>query len=451
MDDTTSTPGDHFGTPGSALPHDETPEGSSARRLTRRSEGRMVAGVASGIADHLSIDPVLVRLGFAALVFFGGAGFILYAVGWALMPERSGGQPMAQKALDSMADGPSWLGVAFLLTAAWILAVQIDLWSPAVTWALVFIALGVYLLRRDQRRPADPHPPGGDLPPPPGAGPEDGPWQPQLGAHTPQEASPPPPMGPGAAAPSFEQPPQPPAPPGGQPMYGAAPWQAPSPREPRSRSVLGRLTIAMTLVALGLAAMLDNAGQVFMTPTRYVALALTGAGIGLVVGAWRGRSRGLIALGLLLALLLVPTALIERTSLSMRGGVGERYWSVSSTDDLQEEYYLGLGEAVLDLTDLASQRGEETVTVRVGAGELLVLAPQGWDIHTSATLDAGEVSLLGREANGTGLHREMTVPGDGTGGTLTLDIQMGVGSVTVMQPDEVGSGGDEILFDEEGS
>jgi phage shock protein PspC (stress-responsive transcriptional regulator) len=59
------------------------------KRLSRSTSDRMVAGVAGGIAEYLSVDPVVVRILFAALALFGGGGIILYLVCWLLMPEES--------------------------------------------------------------------------------------------------------------------------------------------------------------------------------------------------------------------------------------------------------------------------------------------------------------------------------------------------------------------------
>lgn len=59
------------------------------KRLTRSKSDRMVAGVAGGIAQYLSVDPVIVRIIFVALAIFGGGGIILYAACWLLMPEES--------------------------------------------------------------------------------------------------------------------------------------------------------------------------------------------------------------------------------------------------------------------------------------------------------------------------------------------------------------------------
>ena len=58
------------------------------KRLTRSKSDRMVAGVAGGIAQYLSVDPVVVRIIFVALALFGGGGIILYLVCWLLMPEE---------------------------------------------------------------------------------------------------------------------------------------------------------------------------------------------------------------------------------------------------------------------------------------------------------------------------------------------------------------------------
>jgi phage shock protein PspC (stress-responsive transcriptional regulator) len=59
------------------------------KRLTRSKTDRMVAGVAGGIANYMSVDPVIVRILFVALAIFGGGGIILYLACWLLMPEES--------------------------------------------------------------------------------------------------------------------------------------------------------------------------------------------------------------------------------------------------------------------------------------------------------------------------------------------------------------------------
>jgi phage shock protein C len=56
-------------------------------RLARSRNDRMIAGVASGIARYLHIDPTIVRLIFVLLAFSGPA-ILFYPLLWVIMPEE---------------------------------------------------------------------------------------------------------------------------------------------------------------------------------------------------------------------------------------------------------------------------------------------------------------------------------------------------------------------------
>ena len=61
---------------------------TTTKRLTRRSNDRMVAGVCSGVADYLGLDVTLVRLlTVVAAIFSVGAVAVAYIAAWILMPE----------------------------------------------------------------------------------------------------------------------------------------------------------------------------------------------------------------------------------------------------------------------------------------------------------------------------------------------------------------------------
>ena len=60
--------------PGAGAPHRRAAAPPRARRLYRIRNDRVVAGVASGLAHSLEVDPVWIRLGFVVLTFFGGLG-----------------------------------------------------------------------------------------------------------------------------------------------------------------------------------------------------------------------------------------------------------------------------------------------------------------------------------------------------------------------------------------
>ena len=57
-------------------------------RLYRSVHGRVIGGVAGGIADFFGIDPTIVRLLFVLLVVFGGSGILLYIILWIILPEK---------------------------------------------------------------------------------------------------------------------------------------------------------------------------------------------------------------------------------------------------------------------------------------------------------------------------------------------------------------------------
>jgi phage shock protein PspC (stress-responsive transcriptional regulator) len=54
------------------------------RRLYRCRENRVIAGVASGVAEYLGLDPTLVRVLWFLSIFFGGVTLVVY-IGLALI------------------------------------------------------------------------------------------------------------------------------------------------------------------------------------------------------------------------------------------------------------------------------------------------------------------------------------------------------------------------------
>lgn len=59
------------------------------RRLYRDSNDKFVAGVCSGIAAYLNVDPAIVRILFAIITFGGfGLGFLAYILLWIILPAK---------------------------------------------------------------------------------------------------------------------------------------------------------------------------------------------------------------------------------------------------------------------------------------------------------------------------------------------------------------------------
>ncbi len=62
----------------------ERPE-KMARKLYRSLEDRRIAGICGGVAEYFNIDPTIVRL-IAAMMIFTGGGILVYLVAWLIIP-----------------------------------------------------------------------------------------------------------------------------------------------------------------------------------------------------------------------------------------------------------------------------------------------------------------------------------------------------------------------------
>lgn len=58
--------------------------------LTRSSDGRIIAGVCAGLAEHLGVPVLPTRIAMVVFALLGGAGVLFYAWLWVLAPAESG-------------------------------------------------------------------------------------------------------------------------------------------------------------------------------------------------------------------------------------------------------------------------------------------------------------------------------------------------------------------------
>src|SRR5262245_20398312 len=79
----------------------EIPMYNPTQRLMRSRNEKVIAGVAGGIGQYLAIDPVLVRLAFAALCLTG-VGVLLYPILWLVMPLEGSQRAAPEEALAEM-------------------------------------------------------------------------------------------------------------------------------------------------------------------------------------------------------------------------------------------------------------------------------------------------------------------------------------------------------------
>lgn len=57
------------------------------KKLYRSNTDRKLCGVCGGLAEHLDIDPVIIRLIFIFLTLFGGGGLLIYLICAVVIPK----------------------------------------------------------------------------------------------------------------------------------------------------------------------------------------------------------------------------------------------------------------------------------------------------------------------------------------------------------------------------
>jgi phage shock protein PspC (stress-responsive transcriptional regulator) len=406
--------------------------------LRRSRTDRKFAGVAGGLGQWAGVDPLVFRVLFVVLTFFGGSGILLYAIGWLLVPDEGQNESEGQRLLNGHTSSSTVTtvvaGVVALVLGLVLMGSLLDT-GPGLggLGALVAVIAIVVLVSRGHRGPRPDAPPFPDpqvrTPGEPGVY-----GQTPGTAYTAPAASPA--AAPYAAPASSYAPTAPLPPPPGQqyPTYGPPP----PPPPPKERSILGRLTLSVAAIVVGVLIGWNAATDSDVPAQAVIASALAVVGIGLVVGAVIGRARWLVVWGIVLVLLASAAAFAD---VQLRGGVGQRTWTPHTVADLHTPYRLGVGEATLDLTELdLGTTDRQRVEVRQGVGDLLILVPADATVLVDADVRAGEIQRdvdgsfgAQRMSDGTDVSERFTIPEGSapSSAVLVIDAELGVGSMEV--------------------
>lgn len=388
--------------------------------LRRSVTDRKVAGVAGGLGRHLNIDPVIFRVLFVVLVFFGGAGLLLYGAAWLLVPEEDTGDTVVS-ASDSTRN-------ALLIGAAVLAGLLVlgDSWGGwGFPWWIVPVAVvgGVVMLLSNRAQGSTPQAP----PAPPGSPASAGPRPASGGPWTTEPGQPVYPEPAWRAPEPAWQPPVPP--PTGPPAYYAA---GPGPARPSRRDrgpLLFGFTLALVAVALGVLGVVEATGT-DVPDAAYPALALGVTGAMLVVGSFLGRAGGLILLGLVAAVALAGTSIAEPGF----SGDRAREYVPTSADAVQSRYHVPAGQIVLDLTEVRdpAELDGRSISLDANAGELVVVLPEDVSAVVDATVDfGGAIDLPTRSEDGFGVDTRGVVGGTDPVATVDLELDLEFGHIEV--------------------
>ncbi|OZM74947.1 PspC family transcriptional regulator [Amycolatopsis antarctica] len=392
-------------------------------RPRRPASGRKIAGVAAGVGERYGIDPVLVRVALAATAVFGGAGLVLYLLGWLFFADErdevSAFEGMIGKGRTSMSGGfTAGLCIAVLPASGWAFGGG---WFDGGGFiGLGLLCAGLYLLHRGrggENRPLAPAPTtSGEY-----GYPLSTPFtRAAAGEGTPG-------WDPLAAAPLAWD------------LPGAlqAPDPAPAPRttsSPAQGCRRSKVTLVTTVLALAVGAAgagLAANGATWFSPQHIVGLMLAVVALGLVVGSFVRGGRGLV--GLFVPLAFAGVALTVLAPGPLNSGVGELNATPRSAAEIQPVYARSMGSVVLDLRELPAG-APVTTAVETTMGNSEVIVPATADVTFVCENKAGNTECFDRTSTGLGKPAlsGQDLGADGAGGQqITLTVSSSAGNVEV--------------------
>jgi phage shock protein PspC (stress-responsive transcriptional regulator) len=388
--------------------------------LRRSSTDRVAAGVSGGLGEYFGIDPVIFRVLFAITAFFG-IGVVAYLIAWAIIPDVGSTNPPLDRMVAELRRRhvPLWLVAVVGVVLAW--AVVASWWAP---WPMVPIALAAVVLvaafNRQGRSFAGPPATPAGFPSDPvqtvsmhKTAPNPSPYGWDSGTTTPLDESAFPPPVPAPAPSAF------------------ANWvsEARAARKARRhRNLPMRIaTWGIWILAVAVLAIIDAIHRIPMPTYLWLSVGIVVAA--LAVGAAVRRPVFGFAVALLpLAILLFA---LGPTRASLHDGSGDYTYAPTSASALDSHYRTAFGRTTLDLSDLPALTSPTTITITQAAGQVRVLVPRSVNVTVISHVHIGTVDLdNSNRRGGVGITEPIRLNA-GTGSTLTINVDLADGDVSV--------------------
>lgn len=413
--------------------------GPAPRRLERSRDDRVIAGVCGGLARFANVDATIVRVATVALLAFGGFGAFAYLAAWLLVPEQGQARPLLGR--QDQRRSVQVMGIIVLgIVAVCIVGAWGDFGFAFGGWPVLLLVTGgalVWFLNERGETPAL----GGTAAAPPSAaaatatatappasaaepareGEDDEP--PTLVAEPGEEATRafgPEPEPASAFAPETDGP--------EASAFAAQPDGPGTPERPgreRGSWAVTLFSVGGVLLALAAAAGLEAVDAISLGVAGFLALAIVLTGVALVASAFYGGARGLIPVGLLLALVLGGAT---AAGFQLNGGIGGREYVVRDGDELRGTYELGVGHLELDLRDVELAPGVTHVRADLDVGMLEIISPDA--------RFAGEQTDRDRDGRGEGgIDVERTIIVGSGDRTLEIEAHVGIGALGIRRSD----------------
>ncbi|QYF89456.1 PspC domain-containing protein [Arthrobacter sp. PAMC25284] len=395
-----------------------------------RGRDRWIGGVASGVAQRLGVDPLIVRGVLIVLTIFAGVGILLYGIAWSLLPEPDGRIHAREAASGRWTTGmtgaliTTLIGFPSLGSGAWGWDRSGFGFAWTVFWVGGVIYFIYYLSSRSKTRNGVP----AAYPQPSGAVPAG------SAASTPARNF----SQPGYAYPGYNQPDY------SKPGYAPDPGAGGSPAAAKRNTGPGAPAVAITagaalVVGGGLRAL--DAANVIELGAAGIAVAWAGAaavlGLGILIAGLRGRASGVLGFFAVVALVVgaVFNVAFNATPAGDRFRFTSTDWSPASIEQARAGLDLAASSATADLTGLALRAPLESdvvVPFHATASELTIIIPGTVPVRIDADMTMGELNDGSQLRSGTSsVHRGYNT--NLSGASLVLRISGTMSSISIQE------------------
>lgn len=198
-------------------------------------------------------------------------------------------------------------------------------------------------------------------------------------------------------------------------------------RAERPRSPLGILTLSAVFLVNGAMLLLSNVGVAAIGIDDMAPASLLVIGMGLLVGAWWGRSRFLIFVGLLTIPFVIASGFIH---FPLRGSIGSRHVDARYIG-VEDRYEILAGTMTLDLLRVKQFPAERTIDFEVAVGNVTIFVPQRLALSVQGDIEWGNANVGRGRQDGEDLRFENEFDAKPAAGHLTINFHGGIASLYV--------------------
>jgi phage shock protein PspC (stress-responsive transcriptional regulator) len=212
-------------------------------------------------------------------------------------------------------------------------------------------------------------------------------------------------------------------------LLGAALWRVAENRGDDGNVALRRAGLGILLLVVAGVGFVAVAIGAAVGGGAVIAGLVIAIGAGLCVSAFVGGARWLVLPALVMA---IPLGFVAAAGIDVDGGVGDRDYRPTSLAELRDGYELGVGELRIDLREVDLPAGRTPLELDMGIGSVRVLVPEDVCVASDVRVGAGYARVFDRDSAGLDVDWRQSPSESASAKRLVIDGHVGVGELQVV-------------------